>query len=195
MGSSIPGDTKGKDTDNQYSMVLIKGINNQFERLSSELTATATSRPAGVIVVAILNIIGGFIMLIIGPPLAFAGTIIPFVVQSSPEQQQQSMTSGDADLSQVSPSLVGAGILALGWILMAIGIFSFIVAYGLLKGRSSAWKLTVILSTISIAVNAVSIVTDNTIGIVNIIISGIILYYLYRPHVRAYFAKSLTEAS
>jgi hypothetical protein len=176
-------------------MVLIKGINNQFERLSSELTATATSRPAGVIVVAILNIIGGFIMLIIGPPLAFAGTIIPFVVQSSPEQQQQSMTSGDADLSQVSPLLVGAGILALGWILMAIGIFSFIVAYGLLKGRSSAWKLTVILSTISIAVNAVSIVTDNTIGIVNIIISGIILYYLYRPHVRAYFAKSLTEAS
>ena len=63
-------------------------------------------------------------MLIIGPPLAFAGTIIPFVVQSiAPEQQQQSMTSGDADLSQVSPSLVGAGILALGWILMAIGIF------------------------------------------------------------------------
>jgi hypothetical protein len=146
-----------------------------------------------VIVIAILNIIGGIIMLIIGPPLAFAGTIIPFVVQSiPPEQQQQSMTSGDADLSQVSPSLVGAGILALGWILMAIGIFSFIVAYGLLKGRSSAWKLTVILSIISIAANAISIATGNTIGIVSIIISGIILYYCYRPYVRAYFAKRLT---
>lgn len=77
-------------------------------------------------------------MLIIGPPLAFAGTIIPFVLQSIPEQQQQSMTSGGVDLSQVSPSIVGAGILALGWILMGIGIFSFIVAYGLLKGKSSA---------------------------------------------------------
>jgi hypothetical protein len=176
------------------SGVLIKDINNQFERrLSSKLTATAASRPTGVIVIAILNIIGGIIMLIIGPPLAFAGTIIPFVFQSIPEQQQQqSMTSGDIDLSQVSPSLVGAGILALGWILMAIGIFSFIVAYGLLKGRSSAWKLTVIVSTISIAVNAISIATGNTIGIVNIIISGIILYYLYRPHVRDYFGKSLT---
>jgi hypothetical protein len=146
-----------------------------------------------VIVIAILTIIGGIIMLIIGPPLAFAGTIIPFVLQSIPEQQQQqNLTSGDVDLSQVSPSLVGAGILALGWLLMALGIFSFIVAYGLLKGRSSAWKLTVILSTISIAVNAISIATGNTIGIVNIIISGIILYYLYRPHVRAYFGKSLT---
>jgi hypothetical protein len=145
-----------------------------------------------VIVIAILNIIGGIIMLIIGPPLSFAGTIIPFVLQSIPEQQQQSMTSGNVDLSQVSASLVGAGILALGWILMAIGIFSFIVAYGLLKGRSSAWKLTVILSTISIAVNAISIATGNTIGIVNVIISGIILYYLYRSYVRAYFGKSLT---
>jgi uncharacterized membrane protein (UPF0136 family) len=75
---------------------------------------------------------------------------------------------------------------------MAIGIFSFVVAYGLLKGRSSAWKLTVIVSTISIAVNAISIATGNTIGIINIIISGMILYYLYRPHVRAYFDKSLT---
>jgi hypothetical protein len=163
--------------------------------LSSKLTATGatSSRPSGVIVIAILTIIGGIIMLIIGPPLAFAGTIIPFVFESIPEQQQQQkLTSGDVDLPQVSPSLVGAGILALGWLLMAIGIFSFIVAYGLLKGRSSAWKLTVILSTISIAVNAISIATGNTIGIVNIIISGIILYYLYRPHVRAYFGKSLT---
>ncbi len=162
--------------------------------LSSELTATATSsRPTGVILIAILMIIAGIIMIIIGPPLAFAGTIIPFVLESTPEQQQQqSMTSGDASHSQVSPSLLSAGILALGWILMAIGIFSFIVAYGLLKGRSAAWKLTLIVSVISIAVNAISIATGVIIGTASIIISGIILYYLYRPHVRAYFAKSLT---
>ena len=162
--------------------------------LSSELTATATSsRPTGVILIAILMIIVGIIMIIIGPPLAFAGTIIPFVLESIPEQQQQqSMTSGDANHLQVSPSLLGAGILALGWILMAIGIFSFIVAYRLLKGRSAAWKLTLIVSVISIAVNAISIAIGVIIGTASIIISGIILYYLYRPHVRAYFAKSLT---
>jgi hypothetical protein len=139
------------------------------------LTTTATSRPTVVIVIAVLNIIGGIIMLIIGPPLAFAGTIIPFVLQSIPEQQQQSMTSGGVDLSQVSPSIVGADILALGWILMGIGIFSFIIV-----------------SILSIAMNAISIAIGNTIGIANIVINGIILYYLYRPNVRAYFVKSLT---
>jgi hypothetical protein len=139
------------------------------------LTTTATSSPTVVIVIAVLNIIGGIIMLIIGPPLAFAGTIIPFVLQSIPEQQQQSMTSGGVDLSQVSPSIVGADILALGWILMGIGIFSFIIV-----------------SILSIAMNAISIAIGNTIGIANIVINGIILYYLYRPNVRAYFVKSLT---
>jgi hypothetical protein len=156
------------------------------------LNATATSGPSGVILIAILNIIGGIIMLIIGPPLAFAGTIIPFVLQSTPEQQQQqNMTSGDVGLSQISPSLLGAGILALGWALMAMGIFSFIVAYGLLKHRSPAWTLTVILSIIGIAVNAISIATGNTAGILNIIINGITLYYFFRPHVREYFRRNI----
>lgn len=45
--------------------------------------------------------------------------------------------------------------------------------------------------------NAISIAIGNTIGIANIVIAnivinGIILYYLYRPNVRAYFVKSLT---
>jgi hypothetical protein len=36
----------------------------------------------------------------------------------------------------------------------------------------------------------ISIATGNIGGIVSIIISGIILYYLYRPHVKAYFGKA-----
>jgi hypothetical protein len=42
-----------------------------------------------------------------------------------------------------------------------------------------------------IALNAISIATGNIGGIISIIISGIILYYLYRPHVKAYFGKAI----
>jgi hypothetical protein len=41
----------------------------------------------------------------------------------------------------------------------------------------------------SIAVNAISFATGNASSIVNIIISGIIHYYLYKPHVKEYFGK------
>jgi hypothetical protein len=144
-----------------------------------------------VTIIAILNIIGGIIMLLIGLGLAIAGAIIPFVPQSEFQQQQQNLTTGDIDLSQVPPSFLGGGILAIGGILIATGILSFVVAYGLLKGRRWAWTLTVILSIISIVLAAISIAAGSIPSIISIIISGIILYYLYRPHVKAYFGKAV----
>jgi len=144
-----------------------------------------------VTIIAVLNIIGGVIMLLIGIGLAVAGAIIPFVPQSEFQQQQQNLTAGDIDLSQIPPSLVGGGLLAIGGILIAIGILSFVVSYGLLKGRTWAWTLTVVLSIISIVLNVISIAAGNIAGFVSVIISGIILYYLFRPHVKAYFGKKL----
>jgi lysylphosphatidylglycerol synthetase-like protein (DUF2156 family) len=144
-----------------------------------------------VTIIAVLNIIGGVIMLLIGIGLAVAGAIIPFVPQSEFQQQQQNLTAGDIDLSQIPPSLVGGGLLAIGGILIAIGILSFVVSYGLLKGRTWAWTLTVVLSIISIVLNAISIAAGNIASLVSVIISGIILYYLFRPHVKAYFGKKL----
>ena len=92
--------------------------------------------------------------------------------------------------------LFGAiALIIIGWIFVVIAIVSFVVAYGLLKGRGWAWTLTVVLSIISIVLNAISIAAGNIIAsIINIIISGIILYYLYRPHVKAYFGKGVSPS-
>jgi uncharacterized membrane protein len=155
------------------------------------VSSSLKSRPTGVTIIAVLNIIGGVIMLLIGIGLAVAGAIIPFVPQSEFQQQQQNLTAGDIYLSQIPPSLVGGGLLAIGGILIAIGILSFVVSYGLLKGRTWAWTLTVVLSIISIVLNVISIAAGNIAGLVSVIISGIILYYLFRPHVKAYFGKKL----
>lgn len=127
-------------------------------------------------------------MLVAGLALVAAGAIIP-TLPPSVFQQPGDLTAGDLDLSQVPPSLLGAAGIAIGGIIIAIAILSFVVAYGLLKGSGWAWTLTVILSIISIALNAISIATGNPGGIVSIIISGIVLYYLYRPHVKAFFGR------
>ena len=68
---------------------------------------------------------------------------------------------------------------------------------GLLKGRGWAWTVTIILSIISIVWNTITIATAaNFGGIISIIIDAIIIYYLYRPHVKAYFGKAVrTDAS
>jgi hypothetical protein len=96
-------------------------------------------------------------------------------------------------VSMVSQSLLGGIGIAIGVVLLAIAIVSFLVAYGLLKGLGWAWTVTVILSIISIVFNAISIATGNIASIISIIISAIILYYLYRPHVKAYFGKGVSR--
>jgi uncharacterized membrane protein (UPF0136 family) len=101
-------------------------------------------------------------------------------------------------VSGIQPSFFGSIAVAIGGMLIAIGIVYFIVAYGLLKGKRWAWTVSVVISIISIVLNAISIATTavNIVAIVLIIISGVILYYLYRPHVKAYFGKaSRTDAT
>jgi hypothetical protein len=140
------------------------------------------SRPTGVTIIAILNIIGGIIMLFGGIALVAAGSILPSLQMTD-------------ELSGVPDWLIGTGAIAMGIIVIILGIVSFIVAYGLLKGAGWAWSLTVVLSIVSIVLNAISIATGNFGGIISIIISAIILYYLYRPHVKSFFGKGKPAAA
>ena len=127
---------------------------------------------------------------------AILPTLPPTVFNQS--ELQANLTAGKTatppDASMVPPSFLGGASIAIGGILLAMAIVSFVVAYGLLKGLGWAWTVTVILSIISIVLNAISIAAGNISSIISIIISGIILYYLYRPHVKAYFGKGVSRS-
>jgi len=114
-------------------------------------------RPTGVTILAILEIISG---------IAYFGAGSMFATMSG---------MMGIDVAAYSGAISGG--------MIALGIASFVMAWGLLKGKSWAWTVTLILTLIGLASNAVSF---NVIGI---IINAIVLYYLYRPHVKAYFGK------
>ena len=139
-------------------------------------------RPTGVTVIAVLVIIGGILFL-------FAGIAVVAV--------------GSLSISQI----IGLVFVIIGAILLAVGIGFLVVSYGLLKGKRWSWTITVILLFIGIAIDVASIIifgyftfnmdtstflTSNSGSIASIIISVIILYYLYRPHIKSYFGKMST---
>jgi len=74
-------------------------------------------------------------------------------------------------------------IFGFGLIFVAIGLLEFGVAYGFWGGASWAWWLGMIVAVL----NILSIVTFNVVGL---IIGVLILYYLTRPHVKAWFRKA-----
>ncbi len=129
---------------------------------------------------------------------AILPTLSPPVLNQS--ELQGDLTAGQSPLPppgippMVSQSLLGGIGIAFGIGLLALAIVSFVVAYGLLKGLGWAWTVTVILSIISIVLNVISIAAGNIASIISIIISGIIIYYLYRPHVKAYFGKGVSPS-
>ncbi|HYZ94175.1 MAG TPA: hypothetical protein VE566_00275 [Nitrososphaeraceae archaeon] len=143
------------------------------------------SRPLGI---AILNIVGGVFMLGFG---------IGFIMQDAVLQPLHD-TLGSAielpprNLTAEQASIPGFGI-ALGGVLVPLAIVSFIVASGLLKGRRWAWIAALVLSIIGIGWYAITIATVPSNGgrTVGIIIGAVIIYYLYRPHVKANLGKGV----
>ena len=90
-------------------------------------------------------------------------------------------------------ALLGTGavllVVGIGVVPIVLGIASFVMAYGLWEGKGWAWTITLILSVISIIVGIASIATGNFGAIIHIIINAVVIYYLYRPNVKAYFGK------
>jgi uncharacterized membrane protein HdeD (DUF308 family) len=80
-------------------------------------------------------------------------------------------------------------IIVIGIVFIAIGIANLVMGYGLWKGKGWAWTITLILSGIGIISSLVSIAERHAEAIVNFIIYAIIIYYLYRPNVKAFFGK------
>ncbi len=184
--------------------------------------AEQIKRPIGVTIIAILTIISGIILTFGGISLLAFGaffTSVPidaFISEQMQQQQQQQLQLQEqqldqqelqsaAELQALAQFLGGVGV-AIGAIVLAVGIGYLIVSYGLLKGKGWAWIITVILTIIAIAVQIVSGITasmfnasfiDDTNSfvtgiiaqIVGIAINGVILYYLYRPNVKAFFGK------
>ena len=155
-----------------------------------------TNRPVGVTIVAILRIIGGIILLLGGIGLV---TIAPFVGQlnvnttSSTSHNGVPVTPNGAgiNLSNNNTSFLffAAFVGVIGSILIFLGIASFVVAWGLLKGKGWAWIITVILAIISLVFSIIGLASGSIPNIISIIINGVILYYMYRPEVKSYFGR------
>jgi hypothetical protein len=128
-------------------------------------------RPTGITVISILMIIGGLILLFTG--------IAPLVIGP--------LISIDSDYSTSS---LGFLITIGGLALVILGIASLIVSWGLLKGKTWARTITLIISFIAIIFAIISLVSSGELThVISIIIYGIIIYYMFTDKVKLFFGR------
>lgn len=162
-------------------------------------------RPIGITIISILLILNGSFLLL-GGIATFILTInfpssfdtldsVPFTIESNNTNFQ---ISDSEILKNINHFLYFiAGIITL------FSLVHFVIAYGLLKGKSWARTTTIIISIISIVSNTIIILIVLSIStiiesissgqsilggnILTILINSIIVYYLYRKDVKDYF--------
>ena len=130
-------------------------------------------RPRGVTIIAILIVIASIATLLVGIGSVAIGPLIG----------------------------ISLAFIAFGVISLAIGVAYLVMGYGLWNGKGWAWTISTIVLIIGIIVDIISLPRTIATGysktgsslsgvIVSIVISAFILYYLYRPHVKAYFRRA-----
>ncbi len=132
------------------------------------------ARPSGVTILTALQILSGIGDILIGTILLLASLVL---------------------------GILGGGVLAsafllLGLLAFALGIFSFVLAYGLWTGKGWAWSLSVIGATIGLVLGVLGLVVggltlDSLADLIPIILSVLILVYLNTNTVRAFFGRPI----
>lgn len=81
-------------------------------------------------------------------------------------------------------------IVALSAFAVLVGLFYLVTGFGFLQGIGWSWYLGLIVSILSLIRNIIEAVQGGvTFAIPGIIVALIIIYYLTRPEVKAYFGR------
>ena len=126
-------------------------------------------RPIGVTILAALQAIGGLLFLLGGAGMMMVGSLMPMEGFAMP--------------------FLGALAGAVGGIFLILGIISLVIAFGLFTGKGWAWLCSLIFAVIGIILALLQAIGSLGSAILPIVIYLIIIYYLTRSHVKAFFGK------
>jgi lysylphosphatidylglycerol synthetase-like protein (DUF2156 family) len=133
----------------------------------------ASSRPLGITLLSVLHILQAILFFLGGVALIVLGAFIRRGLFGPPR------------LLHGVVSLIGVVVVVIG--LLYVGL-----AWGLWTGKGWAWVLSLVLAVLGLIVSLIALVRGRFGAIVVLILDVIILYYLFRPNVRAFFGEQKT---
>src|SRR5438093_9316983 len=145
-------------------------------------------RPTVVTVLAVLAILGAIALLFSGAVLIGLGLLLG-TLTASVDITSAITNAGYPGLASLGVGTISALIIALGAVCLIVGILYLAVGIGFFGGKRWAWNLGIIVSVIGIVLNVIQMIGGNYSGVLSLIISLLIIYYLMRPHVKVFFAR------
>ena len=145
-------------------------------------------RPTGVTILGVLAILAGIAGLIGGLVLVGLGILLG-TLATSIEITNALTQAGYPGLGSLGIGLIATIVVVFGVIVLLIGILELATGIGFFGGKGWAWTLGIIVSALNIIIAIVEIAVGSYGSVLSLIFSLLILYYLMRPHVKAFFGK------
>ena len=157
------------------------------------MTMQPMKRPTGVTVLGVLAVLSGIGGIALGAALLAASLAVGAITSSL---NSYLSSQGYSNLSPyVTTSTVAAVLGILGAFSLIVGIFWLVEGWGAMVGKGWAWTLGIIIFVLSIISNLIQVVFGNYSSAIAVIINLGIIYYLTRPHVKAFFGKGTPSAT
>jgi hypothetical protein len=126
-------------------------------------------RPTGVAVLAILDLIAGILALLGGIFVAALG--------------------GSGLLALYGYGFFSGFVAFIGFFIIIVGVLAIVVGWGMWSGKGWAWILAIILYALGALTSLLSLAGGNVSSVVGLLIDALLLWYMFRPHVKAYFGR------
>ena len=143
----------------------------------------AADRPILISIVSILNLVLGLLAIIIGIVVIadIAGFTTELVNQlwDKIQEQGQSVDFTKDDLLNV--------VKIFGGMISVAGIINALIGVGMWLGWRIMWYIGLVVNILELIFAIGTLIFGNFSAIVSIIINGLIIYYLFRPGVKAFF--------
>ena len=129
----------------------------------------ALSRPTGITILGILHFVGGIISAIVA---AMGAVMLGY-------GGMRNM----GHMGMYSATLGGAFLVLFG----SLAAVEFAIAGALFSGKRWGRTVVIILSIVSLILGVLSLAMGNPFSVITIILDLVVLWYMWRPHVIAYF--------
>lgn len=133
-------------------------------------------RPVGVTVLAVLSFIGAAGLALGGLALLLAGSVLAGV--------------GATFAPAWAVAAGGAILMVIGIVFLAMAAVAILSGIGLLGGKPWAWTLTLVLVALNALSGILDLVSGNFGALLGIALAVLVIWYLFTPPVKAFFAKS-----
>ncbi len=127
----------------------------------------APQRPTGVTVVAILEAIIAIFYI-------FEGLLL---------------ITGIKLAGVASSTKLSADVGPFGAIILVLGLFAILVSYGIWTRKRWAWTYSIMISALGILTNITAFFFGLTFSVLGAALAVLVIYYLTRPNVKAFFPK------